>query len=263
VIAVCLHGDMSATARATALRSFVSSDDTGDGPCCGPRVLVATDVAARGLDVGNGGVGLVVNMSVGLTVADYVHRCGRTGRLANGQLSIPSTLKPGSGEGALSGAATSDESGAGSEGRQQQQQQQGVAVTFVVGGDEHLTPGLIKVLDASRQRVSPELREMAQRFERDHAKAVKAKGEAASRRGGEGSGGWQGAPNNSVDEEAEDQRLQQTANRERQLQQQQRRKDRESGGKGKNTGGTGKGGGGGGKGNPKGRGAAGKKKGKK
>merc|ERR1712086_11006 len=40
--------------------------------------LVATDVAGRGLDVK--GITLVINYTFPLTIEDYVHRCGRTGR---------------------------------------------------------------------------------------------------------------------------------------------------------------------------------------
>lgn len=45
------------------------------------RVLVATDVAARGLDVSN--VSHVINFDVPLVIEDYVHRIGRTGRAFN------------------------------------------------------------------------------------------------------------------------------------------------------------------------------------
>jgi len=64
-----IHGDMSAPARAKALESFKS----GDVP-----ILVATDVAARGLHIPK--VAYVINFSFPLTVEDYVHRIGRTGR---------------------------------------------------------------------------------------------------------------------------------------------------------------------------------------
>ncbi|KAF9529457.1 P-loop containing nucleoside triphosphate hydrolase protein [Crepidotus variabilis] len=64
-----LHGDMSQTARMEALDNF-KTGKTG--------LLVATDVAARGLDIPN--VGVVVNYTFPLTIEDYIHRIGRTGR---------------------------------------------------------------------------------------------------------------------------------------------------------------------------------------
>lgn len=64
-----IHGDMSQVARSSSLDSFKS----GDCP-----LLVATDVAARGLDIP--AVKVVVNVTFPLTVEDYVHRIGRTGR---------------------------------------------------------------------------------------------------------------------------------------------------------------------------------------
>ncbi|KAG2345414.1 DEAD-domain-containing protein [Suillus weaverae] len=64
-----LHGDMSQNARMDALEKF-KTGETG--------LLVATDVAARGLDIPN--VGAVINYTFPLTVEDYVHRIGRTGR---------------------------------------------------------------------------------------------------------------------------------------------------------------------------------------
>ena len=66
---VSLHGDKSQMARNEAFEKFRS----GQVP-----ILVATDVAARGLDIPN--VKFVINYSFPLTVSDYVHRIGRTGR---------------------------------------------------------------------------------------------------------------------------------------------------------------------------------------
>lgn len=64
-----IHGDMGQAARQASLDSFKS------GSC---PLLVATDVAARGLDIP--AVKVVVNVTFPLTVEDYVHRIGRTGR---------------------------------------------------------------------------------------------------------------------------------------------------------------------------------------
>ncbi|KAI0318180.1 P-loop containing nucleoside triphosphate hydrolase protein [Amylostereum chailletii] len=64
-----LHGDLAQSHRMEALQSF------RDGTT---RVLVATDVAARGLDIPN--VAYVLNYSFPLTIEDYIHRIGRTGR---------------------------------------------------------------------------------------------------------------------------------------------------------------------------------------
>ena len=64
-----IHGDKSQDQRIAALSSFK------DGSCA---VLVATDVAARGLDIP--GVETVINFSFPLTIEDYIHRIGRTGR---------------------------------------------------------------------------------------------------------------------------------------------------------------------------------------
>ena len=64
-----IHGDMSQQNRTAALSSF----KTGTHP-----ILVATDVAARGLDIPS--VKAVINVTFPLTVEDYVHRIGRTGR---------------------------------------------------------------------------------------------------------------------------------------------------------------------------------------
>ncbi len=70
--AASIHGDKSQREREDALRNFKS----GRTP-----VLVATDVAARGLDIPN--VTQVVNYDLPTNIDDYVHRIGRTGRAGN------------------------------------------------------------------------------------------------------------------------------------------------------------------------------------
>lgn len=67
--AVSVHGDKAQAARTKALSLFK------DGIC---PLMVATDVAARGLDIPD--VEVVINYSFPLTTEDYVHRIGRTGR---------------------------------------------------------------------------------------------------------------------------------------------------------------------------------------
>merc|ERR1719166_740180 len=69
VAVTAIHGDRSQSEREEALHAF----RTGANP-----VLVATDVAARGLDIPN--VPLVVNFDMPKQIDDYVHRIGRTGR---------------------------------------------------------------------------------------------------------------------------------------------------------------------------------------
>ncbi|THC90819.1 hypothetical protein EYZ11_009722 [Aspergillus tanneri] len=66
---VGIHGDLNQQERFKSLEAFKTGAAT---------VLVATDVAARGLDIPS--VKLVINVTFPLTVEDYVHRIGRTGR---------------------------------------------------------------------------------------------------------------------------------------------------------------------------------------
>jgi superfamily II DNA/RNA helicase len=79
---------------------------------------------------------VVINMSIGMSINDYVHRCGRTGR---------------SGE-------------------------KGLAYTFLVQGDEHLSPALLSVLHQSGQRVPSQLIELSKQFSVKEARASKIRG---------------------------------------------------------------------------------------
>ena len=104
-----LQGDMSQRQRELAMQAFRSGE---------VMILVATDVAARGLDVE--GVTTVVNYSLGMSVAGYVHRVGRCGRAA-----------------AL-----------------------GRAITFICDADQKLVPELLELLGRARQAVPDWLREI-------------------------------------------------------------------------------------------------------
>lgn len=117
--AAAISGDRTQAQRLEALERFRS----GEIP-----ILVATDVAARGLDVKN--VSHVINFSLGLSVEQYIHRVGRCGR---------------------AGAT-------------------GLAHTFVVDYDAPHTPQLVRVLEESGHPVSADLREMADRADRQAAK---------------------------------------------------------------------------------------------
>jgi ATP-dependent RNA helicase RhlE len=81
-----IHGDKSQGARKRALADFKAGR---------VDVLVATDVAARGLDIER--LPLVVNYDLPLVAQDYIHRIGRTGRagLAGQAISLASHAEQG------------------------------------------------------------------------------------------------------------------------------------------------------------------------
>ncbi|EMC95919.1 hypothetical protein BAUCODRAFT_508764 [Baudoinia panamericana UAMH 10762] len=101
-----IHGDLNQHKRTESLEAFKA----GTVP-----ILVATDVAARGLDIP--AVKLVINVTFPLTVEDYVHRIGRTGRAG----------------------------------------QDGKAITFFTDAEKGLAGALINVLKAAGQPVPEEL----------------------------------------------------------------------------------------------------------
>lgn len=101
-----IHGDKGQVERSSALEEFKS----GRIP-----LLIATDVAARGLDIPQ--VEYVINYSFPLTVEDYVHRIGRTGR----------------------GGAT------------------GISHTFFTDFDKSLAGALVAVLQDAKQEVPKEI----------------------------------------------------------------------------------------------------------
>lgn len=72
-----LQGDMTQNARTQAIADFKA---------CKKTPLIATDVASRGLDVQD--VELVINYTFPLTIEDYVHRIGRTGRAGKKGLAV-------------------------------------------------------------------------------------------------------------------------------------------------------------------------------
>jgi ATP-dependent RNA helicase RhlE len=77
ISAAAIHGNKSQGARTKALASFKANEI---------RVLVATDIAARGLDIPN--LSYVINYDLPHVTGDYIHRIGRTGRAGNKGLAI-------------------------------------------------------------------------------------------------------------------------------------------------------------------------------
>jgi ATP-dependent RNA helicase RhlE len=75
--AAAFHGDLSQGARRQVLDAFKASE---------LQVLVATDVAARGIDIAQ--LPVVVNFDLPRSPADYIHRIGRTGRAGASGLAV-------------------------------------------------------------------------------------------------------------------------------------------------------------------------------
>jgi len=69
ISALAIHGDKSQGLRTRALQEFTAKTI---------RVLVATDIASRGLDIGE--LSHVINLDLPKVAEDYIHRIGRTGR---------------------------------------------------------------------------------------------------------------------------------------------------------------------------------------
>jgi len=77
VRAAAIHGNKSQNARTRALSDFKSGRVT---------VLVATDIAARGIDIDQ--LPMVINFDLPMVAADYVHRIGRTGRAGSEGMAV-------------------------------------------------------------------------------------------------------------------------------------------------------------------------------
>lgn len=77
LVAEAIHGNKSQTARQLALNNFKERKT---------RVLVATDIAARGIDIDD--LSHVINYDLPEVAETYVHRIGRTGRATKGGTAI-------------------------------------------------------------------------------------------------------------------------------------------------------------------------------
>ena len=78
-----MHGDLDQHARMTVLNAFKAGTH---------HVLVATDVAARGLDIKS--IKTVVNFDTAKNIETHVHRIGRTGRAGDKEGSAITLVSP-------------------------------------------------------------------------------------------------------------------------------------------------------------------------
>ena len=117
--AYSIHGDKSQVRRDTIIAQYKKGYK---------NILVATDVASRGLDIKD--IGFVVNFDFPMTIEDYVHRIGRTGR---------------------AGAT-------------------GSSYTFFTSNDNCFSPSLVNVLVKSGQKVPPILQEWLNDFKNKRSK---------------------------------------------------------------------------------------------
>lgn len=154
--ATAIHGDRSQAEREAALRSFRGGRIT---------VLVATDVASRGLDIDNSTFPLlarisssffliltvthVIQVAMGSSIDDYIHRIGRTGRAGN----------------------------------------TGVATSYFNEDNKALSKKLVKVLEEANQIVPPWLTKIAAEFRGKKAGRGYGRGGGGGNRGYGGGGG--------------------------------------------------------------------------
>ncbi len=142
IICQCIHGDRVQSDREQAL------DDLRSGEV---RILVATDVASRGLDITD--ITHVFNYDFPRNIEEYVHRVGRTGRAGK------------------SGTA--------------------ISLMEKRGGDWRSAKELIEILAKGHQEIPPELHDMARRYERAQERRAEeraGRGGFGGRGGGGGDG---------------------------------------------------------------------------
>jgi ATP-dependent RNA helicase DDX42 len=131
---VSIHGDKDQRDRNSAISTFKKN---------ARAILIATDVAARGLDIPD--VMVVVNFDAAKNLDAHVHRVGRAGRLQKGA----------AGDGTTAG-----------EGQQKQHHQRGVAYTLLTEKDVNFAASLADAFDREGREVSSELALLCQKSNR-------------------------------------------------------------------------------------------------
>lgn len=139
IAALGIHGDKNQAERDWVLAQFKSGAQ---------NVLVATDVASRGLDVKE--IKWVINYDMPQDIEDYVHRIGRTGR----------KTKDGFNE--------------------------GNSITFFTRSDGRLAAKLVSIMEEAEQEVRPELKQAAASAHHGGGRSRYSRG--GGRRGGGGGG---------------------------------------------------------------------------
>ncbi len=129
---VSIHGEKDQRDRNSAISTFKKN---------ARAILIATDVAARGLDIPD--VMVVVNFDAAKNLDAHVHRVGRAGRLRKG----------GTGDGAAAG-------------EHEQQHQRGVAYTLLTDKDANFAASLAEAFDREGREVSSELASLCQKSSR-------------------------------------------------------------------------------------------------
>ena len=123
---VSIHGDKDQRDRNSAISQFKKNSNS---------ILIATDVASRGLDIDN--VAVVINFDAAKNIDSHVHRVGRAGRLRK-------------------------ESNDGTSG----QHQRGVAYTLLTDKDANFAVSLADAFEREGRKVSPELTALCQKSNR-------------------------------------------------------------------------------------------------
>lgn len=147
-IIVSIHGEKAQHERNSAISKFKKNLRS---------VLIATDVAARGLDISD--VMVVVNFDAAKNLDAHVHRVGRAGRLrANKGITACSSIDT-----TTDAAATTGEQ---QQQKQQQQHQRGVAYTLLTEKDANFATSLAEAFDREGREISPELAQLCQKSSR-------------------------------------------------------------------------------------------------
>jgi superfamily II DNA/RNA helicase len=73
----CIHGELSSQERVDTMRKFRTGEN---------RILITTDLLARGIDVQQ--VSLVINYDIPFDMENYIHRIGRSGRFGRKGVSL-------------------------------------------------------------------------------------------------------------------------------------------------------------------------------